>query len=321
MICLQNSGAAVQKGRAIPDLSSDLIDITPHCNKDVDACDFEGGYDAFGVKWIPTPNNPDMPSFVETGFIVLDDIENWEDLKFPDIESWPWKEYAERYNRTYKDDGRLKRGVILSGYFERLISLMTFEEAAVSLITDPDSVSAVFEKLTDINIQQADHYIDDFGCEMIMIHDDWASQRSPFFSLDVCTEVIVPHLKRLVDHVHAKGALFELHSCGNGEKLVPAMKAAGIDMWQAQGNAIQHRSTYEAVGDSYKIELISIDIPDGLHGEALESFVREKMLEYNSPYRSCTTFYNYDPTREEETRKVLYKVGREVAAVLQKKDA
>lgn len=300
----------------VPNRLTDVLDITPHCNKDVDACDFEGGYDTFGVKWIPVEGNEELPSFVEPGFIVLDDIANWRNLEWPDVEAWPWKEYADKYNKAYKDDDRIKNGVILSGYFERLIAMMSFEEAAVALIEDPEEVSAFFEKLTDLNIKIADHYIDDFGCESILIHDDWSAQRSPFFSLETCMEVIEPHLKRLVDHVHEKGVLFTLHSCGNGEKLIPAMKAAGVDGWQAQIAAIDMDSTYEAIDGAFIFEAHSMDIPDDLVGKDLEDYLYKVLKKYNIPHRSCIGCYNYNLERTDEFRKAMYKVGRALAKEL-----
>ncbi len=163
----------------IPDIVSDQIDITPECNPDVKAQGYEGGCDAFGVKWIPV-GNAELPAFVDPGFILLADIADWESLKWPVPDAWGWAEEAERYNRTYEGDDRLRRGVILSGYFERLISVMGFEGAAMALLTDPESVAGFFERLTELNSRILDHYVDDLKCESIMIHDDWAAQRAPF---------------------------------------------------------------------------------------------------------------------------------------------
>lgn len=71
----------------MPDIVSDQVDITPSCNPDVDASDFEGGYDAFGVKWIPVEGGM-LPAFVEPGFILLEDIADWKSLKWPEPDDW-----------------------------------------------------------------------------------------------------------------------------------------------------------------------------------------------------------------------------------------
>lgn len=295
----------------IPDLNSDQYDITPDCNPDCVASGYAGGYDTFGVKWIPVENNEMLPAFVEPGFVLLDNIADWKKLEWPDVDSWNWAECAEKYNQTLEGDDRMRRGVLMSGYFERLISMMTFEEAAVSLLADPEAVGGFFDKLTDMNIKIADHYIDDFGCGAIMIHDDWAAQKSPFFSLDMAMELIVPHLKRLVDHVHARGAFFTLHSCGNGVALVPAMKAAGVDAWQANDTAIDIEGAIKACGDDLILEIYP-EVPD-LHGEALKKHVFDTVTKYCSNDKCFIEFSDYtDFERPKETRKYFYEIGRKL---------
>ena len=296
----------------VPDICSDQIDITPFCIPDVVACGYEGGLDAFGVKWIPVEGAM-LPAFVEPGFKLWEDISEWRDQPFPDPDTWDWKTETEKYKETYKDDDRLRRGIILSGYFERLIANMTFEEAAVALLTDPDEVYAFFEKLTEFNLKIMQHYIDDFACESIMIHDDWAAQRAPFFSLDTVMTLIVPHLKKLSEYAHQRNVILTLHSCGNGVDLMPAMKASGVDAWQCQIDSIDGKKAYETAGNDLLIESYPL-VPDGIRGEELETFIRDTLREYCGTYRGLVEFYDFEPERLPETRRLVYKISREMAA-------
>lgn len=297
----------------VPDLVSDMIHITPHCNPDVDASDFEGGYDVFGVKWIPVEGNSELPAFVEPGFKLLEDIADWPSLKWPDVDAWEWESYAKRYNETYRDDGRMRRGVVFSGYFERLISIMGFEDAAVSLITDPESVTAFFDKLTELNIRIMKHYIEDFGCQAIMVHDDWSAQRSPFFSLSTAEELLVPQVKKLVDYAHGQGVIFTLHSCGNGLELIPAIKATGADTWQAQSTALDLEAAYEACGDELILET-DFEVPDGLKGKALEQFAGSIVEKYCVRHKGLVEFFCSDEEQTLELRKYVYQISRRLAA-------
>lgn len=72
----------------IPDGTYDVNFMSPYNIPDCKASSFIGGYDSFGVKWIPDESCPELPAFVEPGFVVLDDIENWRDMKWPDVDSW-----------------------------------------------------------------------------------------------------------------------------------------------------------------------------------------------------------------------------------------
>lgn len=295
----------------VPDPTTDFIDFTPECIPDVVAQGFGGGLDAFKVKWIPDESAPDLPAFVEPGFILLDDICDWNDLEFPDVDSWDWEENGMQYREFYKDDDRLKRGILLSGFFERLISVMGFEGAALAMLEEPDEVRALFEALADINIEIINHYIDDFGCAAVMLHDDWAAQKAPFFSPDLTMEIVMPALKRVVDHAHSRGILFTMHSCGNGLGHIPAMKAAGVDGWQAQFGAFDMDEALKEIDNAFVLETYPF-VPEGIQGEEFEQFFRD-CLSCTKQYKFLFLFYEYDPVRALEGRKMLYKIGRELA--------
>lgn len=296
----------------IPDPARDQIDITPDCNLDVLASGYEGGYDAFKVKWIPIEDNKELPAFVEPGFKLLEDIADWKTLEWPQPDNWDWAECSKKYNEIYKDDDRMRRGIILSGYFERLISIMTFEEAAVALASDIESVNEFFDKITILNINIMDHYIDDFKCEAIMLHDDWSAQRSPFFSPKVAMEVFAPQLKKLVEHAHSKGVIFTLHSCGNGVSLVPAMIEAGVDGWQAQSTAIDIQKAIEACDGKLVLETYP-DLKAGIHGKELEDEIKRVLEKYCVNKRCLIELYDFEEERLFETRKAVYKVSRMLA--------
>ena len=298
----------------VPDVGSDVFDITPDCDPDTIACGYSGGLDEFGVKWIPDVSNPELPSFVEPGFCLLEDIADWQTLKMPDVDSWAWEEYAEKYNTALEGDARARRGIIWSGYFERLISIMTFENAAVSLLEDPEAVDAFFSKLDEINIKKADYFLDLFHCDIIMIHDDWSGQRSTFFSPDVAMNLIAPHVRKLADHVHSKGALFELHSCGNGVTVIPAIKAAGADSWQAQEDSFTDWETaYDACGDDLILETYSI-VPDDVDSdEKMNAYIESEMKKHCGKHRGLHSFMDFNFERCLDTRKLVYEYSRKMA--------
>jgi len=300
-----------EKVEWLPDLMADLVDVYPYCIPDQVACDFEGGYDSFGVKWIPDTSAPHLPSFVEPGFILLDDISNWRDLEFPDVDSWDWEKMSEAYRECYADDDRMMRGIILSGFFERLISIMGFEGAAMAMIVDPDEVIAFFDKLADMNIKIVDHYFDDFGCTNITIHDDWASQRSPFFSPDTCMEVIVPALKKVVDHVHDRNGFITLHTCGNNTRLIPQIAATGVDAAQVQDNALDLPSYIDEVDNRFVVEIYPA-APEEVSGEDLMQYACD-LASLAEKGRVLVDLYQYDPSLNDETRVDYYRIGRTLA--------
>lgn len=194
-----------------------------------------GGPDMYGVQWVYDPvvgGSMEAPAVPP----ILKAIEDWPDvIHFPDIDSWDWEGAAAR-NRDYLSPDRLRSTTIFTGIFERLISFMGFEEAAMTLIDEDyaEELGGLLTKLTDTNIKLIEKMKQYFDVDLVCFHDDWGGQLSPFFSLQTCREVLVPHLKRVVDYCHSHGILLELHSCGHNDALVPAMVEAGVDAWCGQ---------------------------------------------------------------------------------------
>jgi len=194
----------------------------------------KGGPDLFGIQWVYVPTVGG--SMVQPGNPTLLDANDWpEIIKFPDIDALNWAECRE-LNSCLNESERSFHVTFQNGIFERLISFMDFEGAAMALIDEEqqDAVHALFSKLCDMYIAMIDHYLEFLKLDGVVFHDDWGSQRAPFFSLDVCMEMVAPYLKRIADHCHEKGLWFQQHSCGKNELLVPAMVYAGVDMWMPQ---------------------------------------------------------------------------------------
>ena len=195
----------------------------------------KGGPDLFGIQWVFVPQvggsmeDPSIPH-------LLTDANEWYDkVKFPDIDALDWDSVGE-LNAPFKKETRIVGCCFQNGLFERLISFMGFEGAALAMIDEEqqDALKELYDKLADMYINMIQHYIDQLDVQEVLFHDDWGSQRSPFFSLDTCREMLVPALRKIADWCHSKGLIFQQHSCGKNELLVPAMIDAHVDLWCGQ---------------------------------------------------------------------------------------
>ncbi|MBE6038208.1 MAG: methyltransferase [Anaerofustis stercorihominis] len=194
----------------------------------------KGGPDLFGIEWVFVPVAGG--SMVKPGDPTLSDANEWYDkITFPDIDAMPWNEMAE-LNAPFKDETRVVGCCFQNGMFERLISFMDFEGAAMAVIDEDqqDAIHDLFDKLADMYIAMIKKYMEGANVCEVLFHDDWGTQRSPFFSLATCREMIVPHIKKVADFCHENGLIFQLHSCGCNELLVPAMIDIGVDIWSGQ---------------------------------------------------------------------------------------
>ncbi len=211
-----------------------------------------GGKDMFGVEWIYMPETGG--SMVRPGNPVVTDITKWEEVvTFPDISKWDW-EGSGKLNADLMSKDFAQNIWIMNGIFERLISLMDFGAAAVALIDEDQqaSVHGFFEKLVSLYEEMLDYIDHYYDIDVLYFHDDWGSQRAPFFSADTCREMIAPYLKRVVECAHSHNMLFNFHSCGCIAELVPVMIECGVDIWCGQPmNAFE--KIYDAYGDRIRL--------------------------------------------------------------------
>lgn len=198
--------------------------------------DQKGGIDIFGTEWeyIPVATG----SMVKPGNPRMTDANDWEKIiTLPKPDEWDWAGGIE-LNKDYVIDDRMICLTLYSGFmYERLVSYMDFEGAAVALIDDEQkaAVSAFMNKCADECFKIFDRFLAAFPTiEMISLHDDWGSQRAPFFSVATAKEMLSPVLRRMREYCSSRNIIFQLHSCGKNEMLVPAYIAGGVQYWNGQ---------------------------------------------------------------------------------------
>lgn len=109
---------------------------------------------------------------------------------------------------------------------------MGFENALCAMITDPEEVEAFLNAFMDWKLKLMEKVIEIYKPDVLMFHDDWGTQNSMFFSPDTWRELIKPQIQKAVDRCHELGIIFEMHSCGKIEAIVPEFVEMGIDSWQ-----------------------------------------------------------------------------------------
>lgn len=225
----------------------------------------QDGIDMFGIPWEYVPDA--QGSMVRPGNHILKDANDWKSvIKFPDIDSWDWEGSAKANNGTFLNGNAFVLAWLINGFwFERLISFMGFEGAAEALIDEDqsDAVKEIFEATTDLACRLVDKFVEHFDdIHGFTVHDDWGSQRSPFFSEATAQEMIVPYMRKLTDHIHTKGLWADLHSCGHIESRIQCILDAGWDSWSPQ-DMNDTIKLFEDYGDKICLGLI----PEGFNPE------------------------------------------------------
>ena len=190
-----------------------------------------GGYDAFGVRWI-TPKSAGGAPIPAPNEYVLTDITKWrEQVAFPDVDAVDWAARAERDTAPF-DQGKLvfdySNG---NGVFERLGALMGVEEALISMIEEPEAVNELFTAITDFKIKYAEKVAKYYKVDTFTYFDDIATARGMFMSPDTYRALIKPHHKRFFKALREMGVLPIFHLCGKADEIVEDIIDTGAVAW------------------------------------------------------------------------------------------
>lgn len=241
-----------------------------------------GESDVFGVEWLydPAING----SMVRPGAPLLEDIEDWEEtIVFPDPSEWDWAGQAEASREYLSDPLYARKSTIFTGFFERLISFMDFEDAAIAMVDEDaqEDVHALFARLTDLYITYLENFKQHFDIDVLEVHDDWGSQTAPLLSESTIREMVLPYLARLISRAHELGVAVEFHSCGKIECLVPLMVEAGVDLWMGQ-DVNDKKAVVDAWGDKLIMEVevpeLGADATDEEVWAAAEAFAEDFII-------------------------------------------
>jgi len=242
-----------------------------------------GGPDLFGIEWVYVPEVGG--SMVKPGKPRLTDINDWQkEIAFPNLDELDWEGSASK-NLPLIDKNKIKEIWIMNGLFERLISFMDFEGAALALIEEDskDAVHALFDRLCVFYDDLIERFHRYYGAEIVLFHDDWGSQRAPFFSFETCREMLLPYLKRVVDSCHKRGMYFNFHCCGKSEELVPLMVEAGVDIWFPQP-----MNDIPGLAKKYGGVMCFGDTPPILPPDSPDEVVEKTAREFLQMYEGCT---------------------------------
>lgn len=182
----------------------------------------KAGKDWFGVEWTYAPG--DMAPMPSEDYL-FEDICDWRDyVVFPDLDNFDWEAAAKKDRiDTFDRENHLLSQMIHNGVFERLHTMMGFENALCALLTDPDECKDFFDACADWKCKLIDKIHQYYKPDIIVYHDDWGSQNGMLFSPDIWSELIKPATKKICEHTKNLGMKFEMHSDGMIKDIIPEL--------------------------------------------------------------------------------------------------
>jgi hypothetical protein len=189
------------------------------------------GKDIFGVEYTPTESTGGM-ALPAPGEFILRDITKWRDIiRAPDISGIDWERMAARDLKNVDCENTSVEMATHFGYFQHLMSFMGFTEGLTAMYEEPDEVYALFQYLADFYDAVLKKSVEYYRPDLVLINDDTAAAKNPFFSLDMYRRLVKPFQMRQGRIAADAGLPLDMHNCGRCEDFITDWFDLGVAMW------------------------------------------------------------------------------------------
>ena len=115
--------------------------------------------------------------------------------------------------------------------FERLWSYVGMEDALVYMLTEPEFVDALLDKILEFNLKVIDIF-NDYPFDGIYFGDDWGQQKNMIMGAPLWRRFIKPRIKIMYRHAKKNGKFVFQHSCGDIQDIFDDLIEIGLDCYQ-----------------------------------------------------------------------------------------
>ncbi len=209
----------------------DAADCMDHLDMDAVGCsaffakvreNSDGSYvDEWGVTYRPGPEAIAHP--IAGPIATIDDARAWQ----PPPPDAPHRlgqlpELVRRYKGRRAIFFHCRAAFMWSAYLRGLDNLL------MDFLADPELATVVLDKVLEANLAVARRAVR-AGADVVVVTDDYAHNTAPMMSPAVFAEFLQPRLARMIELIHAEGALCIKHTDGNLYPILEQILSAGPD--------------------------------------------------------------------------------------------
>jgi uroporphyrinogen decarboxylase len=159
--------------------------------------------------------------------------ENLADYQFPDPDDASRIEHADRekIEKTIVENrGRFIIGGLGFSLFERAWTMAGMETILMGMVTNPDFVHNLLDRILDFNLRVIDNFCS-YDIDGMWFGDDWGMQAGLIMGPDLWREFIKPRLTQMYGRVKANGKYVLIHCCGKVDGIFPDLIEVGVDIF------------------------------------------------------------------------------------------
>lgn len=215
------------------------------------------GIDPWGCRW----EQSEVANMGQVKGHPLSDLSQIDTFAVPDFSQDIWWRNAEAELDKLEPGEPYITGGIFMVLFERMHSLLGFENVLMGLLADRRAMERLADRIVGAHLVIIEQYRQRFGRRIhgIGMTDDWGTQQAGFIGLDLWMDFFAPRYRRLFDAMHNAGFDVWLHSCGKVTELLEGFIRVGVDVVNLQqpralgleevGRRYRGRITFSSLAD------------------------------------------------------------------------
>jgi hypothetical protein len=168
---------------------------------------------------------------------VIKEITEWRtQVTVPDLEAaaakpGAWDDAREAIAKL-DHDAEMSMCFMGTGMFEQLHFLMSFEDALVNLLIEPELIDEIIEMIFQYRYTYARLLIENLHPDVICSHDDWGAKNQLFMPPDVWRHFFKERYRKFYQLFHDNNVIALHHADSHCEEIAEDMAEIGIDIWQ-----------------------------------------------------------------------------------------
>lgn len=220
-----------------------------------------------------TFHKTEIDTYAITSYYPLNGVETLEEVEAAQFPSPNWFDY----NSIKEQCDRYPDKAIITGHegpFQIVTFLIEMDQFFILMIEEPEVAKRILERMIEFELEYYRRILEagQGRIDIIRPHDDYGTQISLLFSVDMWREFFMENTKKLTSLAHQYGAFYQQHSCGAVRPLIPELIACNVDVLEPiqKVKGLEPESLREAFGGRITFHG-GIDTQDLLpHGTAKE---------------------------------------------------
>ncbi|HEY5584402.1 MAG TPA: uroporphyrinogen decarboxylase family protein [Ruminiclostridium sp.] len=166
-----------------------------------------------------------------TCYYPLDKCETLKDL---DKYQWPSPDWFDYESVKRQCEKHRDKAIIIGhpGPFQVACFLRSMEKLLVDMAVDPEFAHRIYDRMVEFELEYYERIFKaaDGQIDILRPHDDYGTQVSLLFSVDMWKDYFKDNTKKLTSLAHRHNAFYMQHSCGSVRPIIPQLIECGVDV-------------------------------------------------------------------------------------------